>query len=98
MPARGTAGTFAGRRPPNNISMRAQFDCMKRAYKCATRLAKKDRVRISQSDFVKDFPVIKQDLEGKNVRPEKLVELTAAAYVKMCIDKRSTQNHLTMAQ
>ena len=52
-------------------------------------LAKDERIRISQGDFVKEFPAILDVLlQDKNVKPEKYVELRAVAYIKMCVDTK----------
>lgn len=85
--ARGTRGTFAGRRPPANKAMLAHFNYMKRAYACAQRLVKEEKkkgIRISQGDFVDAFTSIWDELvNDTNVKPENRVQLTAVAYIKM---------------
>ena len=89
--ARGTRGTFAGRRPPANKAMLAHFNYMKRAYACAQRLVKEEKkgIRISQGDFVDAFTSIWDELVNDiNVKPENRVQLTAVAYIKMCVDKK----------
>ena len=92
--ARGTRGTFAGRRPPANKAMLAHFNYMKQAYACAQRLVKEEKtkgIRISQGDFVDAFTSIWDELvNDTNVKPENRVQLTAVAYIKMCVDKKQT--------
>ena len=91
---RGTQGTFAGRRPPANKAMLAHFNHMKRAYACAQRLVKEEKksIRISQGDFVDEFTAIWDELANDtNVKPENRVQMSAVAYIKMCIDKKDVK-------